>query len=276
MKELRTCLVAAVTLCALLATPAPAQAVPPSNDDRADATRFSTLPYTVTTDTTEATVDTAPADHCITAARSVWYRFNPATTGRVVVSTAGSNYDTSLDVYRVNATGGLNHITCDGSSGPGDTAALDFTAKTGVVYYLMVTDRRVSGPGGTLKLTARRPITSTVRLDGPGRVDRVDGSVRVRGTVQCSRAAHTQVELRLRQRVSALFIATGFGRRRGIECGPEERRFRVRVQPSTNIAFKEGLARVNGASWDSCEFQDVGCVSGKFGRETLRLRMRKG
>jgi len=96
-----------------------------------------------------------------TQTRSVWYRLDGATSGRVSVTTEGSNFDTVVAALAADAAGGLKEIECNDDSvaalGP---STLVFDAAAGTTYYIEVM-RSASSPANTLanslNLTISRP-----------------------------------------------------------------------------------------------------------------------
>jgi hypothetical protein len=254
---------------ALVSLPALAQAAPPPNDDWQSAIEVAAAPYQLTEDTTEAVRDVAPPteEACYSKRHSVWFRFTPTETQRLIILTAGSGYKTVLNLYRVVGPDTWEHERCSRTRA-GRAAGLDAKLQEGTVYYLMVSSYR--GAAGTLQLAVRRPMTTTVTLAGQGRADRVDGTAVVRGTLQCSRPGRTEIYVALRQRVG-IHVAKG-DRGGWRDCGPEPRTWRLRVIPDGAIAFKLGAARVVTSYYSSCDVDHVQCTSGRaFIRDTVTL-----
>lgn len=75
----------------------PVSAATPSNDDPEDATVISSIPFETELDSTDATAET-DSRGC-TVDHSVWYRFRPTETRRLVASTAGSEFSSLIAVY---------------------------------------------------------------------------------------------------------------------------------------------------------------------------------
>jgi hypothetical protein len=80
-------------------------AAPPSNDDCANATPVTTLPYVADIDTTEATPEAGDPNVCAGGGGpTVWYQLTPTFTGYACVRTCGSAYDTVVSaVLQCNA-----------------------------------------------------------------------------------------------------------------------------------------------------------------------------
>ncbi|MBI3949178.1 MAG: HYR domain-containing protein [Acidobacteria bacterium] len=135
----------------------PQQVRPPSNDDCDDAIPITSAdcPFTDTKNTSRATHEAnEPATCCGNPLRplqqqSVWYTFTNTTGGPlgVSLSTAGSNYDTVVQVY-TGSCGNLAPILCgcnDDANPPSDlTSRVGFVASPGMTYRIKVAAR-----GGT-------------------------------------------------------------------------------------------------------------------------------
>lgn len=124
-----------VTLAVLLLGLQPLAALAaPANDDLADATSITALPFSDVLDISEATVEPdEPEPWCAPISNTVWYRIElPKKTG-VVIDTAGSSFDTVLAVYDAN----LQHIACNDDM-EDLQARLGFEASRRTTYYLQV------------------------------------------------------------------------------------------------------------------------------------------
>jgi hypothetical protein len=128
----------------------PTSSVPPGNDACADATVVSALPYA------SAHIDTTEAQD---TDRRVWFRFTAPSTGTILLTTFGSNYATTLDVY----TGGCGVLTLasygtlkDFGVGRSSTVAL-LNATSGIEYLVRIGAEAlvnsVRDGGGMLRLT---------------------------------------------------------------------------------------------------------------------------
>ncbi|MGH2660064.1 MAG: hypothetical protein ACRDHS_10465 [Actinomycetota bacterium] len=112
-----------------------AAAVVPGNDDIANATVITALPFTDSLDTTDAT--TAPDDpQCEGNAHTVWYSFTPATDVSIAPNTFGSDYDTTLSAY-TGFPGALTQIACNDDF-LGLQSRIRFDAAAGTTYFIMV------------------------------------------------------------------------------------------------------------------------------------------
>ena len=114
----------------------------PTNDNFADAIEISSLPFSDSQNTTEATM--APDDPGIgcwyTQYGSVWYAFTPQTDVWIQTDTNGSNYSTSIGVF-TGSSGSFSLLTNNCSSG-----STQFHASAGTTYYFMINGWSGGGP----------------------------------------------------------------------------------------------------------------------------------
>lgn len=133
-----------LTLLALAALPlAPAHAGP-SNDRIEDAITIPRIPFSITMDTTAATSELLePRAWCSDLRATVWFRLQFQIQTPLVLHTRGSNFDTSLAVYRLTDDQVLHDVACnDDEWVPGvgslETSAVRFGAGAGDVLYVQV------------------------------------------------------------------------------------------------------------------------------------------
>jgi IS6 family transposase len=108
-------------------------AQPPVNDDIANSTVVTGVPFAHgPLDTSAATAAVADAQDCFNNG-STWYTFTPATDIAIEANTIGSDYDTTPAMY-VGAPGSLSLIECNNDVPP--VVRFDATANT--TYYFMV------------------------------------------------------------------------------------------------------------------------------------------
>jgi PKD repeat protein len=121
---------------------------PPSNDDFADATPLTSVPFSGSADTTAATVEAGepvPACPYGASAGTVWYAFTPPTSGSYSVSESAP-FGTQAAVYTGPTLGTLTQLACR-AFGP-----LTFHADADTTYYVQA--------GGVFGF--RGPITVTI------------------------------------------------------------------------------------------------------------------
>jgi hypothetical protein len=112
---LRLVVIATMGLALGSLTAPTALAQPPNNDDFANATVITDLPFSTTEDTTQATFDPTDPTSCFdTNIGSVWFAFTPPSDIMIQADTFGSNYNTLLSAW-TGTQGALNQ-------GPGKVA----------------------------------------------------------------------------------------------------------------------------------------------------------
>jgi hypothetical protein len=128
--------------------------VPLGNDQFAAAPGISSLPFSWTQDTAEATSETGePNPSCAAISNSVWYRYTPDVTQEVKVHTFDSDYDTQLAVWRGPSLGSLTEVGCDDDTGGTLQSEVQFAASAGQTYYFQVDG--FGAASGTLVLTLK-------------------------------------------------------------------------------------------------------------------------
>ena len=234
---------------ALGALPAPALATPPSNDAEAGAVSVEGVPFTHSTDTTEATGD---GPTFCSNRRSVFYTFTPAADVRVQVDTLGSDYDTTLAIYTRDEGGHVRAVSCNRYR-LGSAAGLRLRAEAGTTYLVMAarccgngSNGREGRPGGRLVITVTEvsdvPLDFVITIDG-GTVDPSTGIATISGTITCTKRSIVYAEAELRQLRDGLFIARGGWYAYEI-CTPDDPvELSIEVDSYTSVAFDAGAAR---------------------------------
>jgi len=159
-----------LTAMLLLLSTAVAQAAP-ANDDIAQATPITTLPFTDSTATVGAT--RAPGewtcDGSSDVTTTVWYVFTPAADTSIVASTVGSDYIITLSVH-TGEPGALTQIVCNQEYDDHfqSQAEVHFAATAGTTYFIMVGCGYRYCPGGDLRfsLDATQHLELTIALQG--------------------------------------------------------------------------------------------------------------
>lgn len=174
--------------------------VPPANDDFDQAIQVGSLPFEHTQDTSEAST-VADDPSCIRKLRTVWFEITPsrddlAKSNVVAVSTAGSDYATTVSVY-TGARGALQQVSCGGRQ-------TRFAAEAGQTYFVMVGSQTIDG--GSLRLTMTNvpppppPANLKLRVNRTGFTSTLTGDAAVQGEITCSKETRVTVGLTLRQR----------------------------------------------------------------------------
>jgi hypothetical protein len=156
----------------------------PGNDDRANATPVTAIPFNDVVDVSDATVeDDEPGTGCLTyyddefdetyevpVGHTVWYEVSLRNRTQVLVDTEGSGFDTVAVVYDSD----LNEIACNDDAGSLQ-AKVDFTAQRGQTYLVKIgsygdyLDEEYDDP--TLVVSIDRGRVKTRELN-PSRVER--------------------------------------------------------------------------------------------------------
>ena len=236
-------------ITAVLVLVAPdADATAPTNDVIGHATVITTLPTTITEDTSEATG--AVGDGPCVGGSSVWFRFRSQSDARMAVSTVGSDYDTMLAV----STGpqGSRQIVSCGDDSVGLAAALRFRATAGSTYWIAVSaccGRRAVG--GHLRLAVTRTVVTprghvTITKAETGGLS---GDLLVSGTATCDTAAAVELSGYARQRVDPGVARGYFGDVVGFCTPGQETAWRTTVTSETGWAFQPGVRVLLEGSW---------------------------
>ncbi len=237
-------LVAAVVLTAALPMVALASV---ENDERSGAIVISDpLPFVDSRDTSEATADlTDPAPSCVSTVATVWYSYTASDYMDLQADTFGSDYDTTLSVYRVQSDESLLEIACNDDF-DGLTSWVTFWVEPGDELLIMVGSFGDS-PGGNLTVTLQpgmNPPFEEIAVElsvGGATVNRGTGHVTVHGTITCSIAAEAFVGGEIRQRVGRSYI---YGSLFGFtSCGPDPTAWSATTEFETGV-FAGGQAQV--------------------------------
>lgn len=183
---------ALLTSAALLLVFVPAaSAAPPSNDEMATPIVITSVPATITLDTTEATSSDSDPGYCFGPElgpdpATVWFSYTPTVSGPLAATTFGSDYDTTLYVGTV-ADGEFEQIACSDDTRTLQ-AGLRFDATAGVTYYFVAATSPFAGVNGgnlVFNLDVGLPAQEVaVTLDPIGTITK-DG-VLFTGTVSCT------------------------------------------------------------------------------------------
>jgi Ca2+-binding RTX toxin-like protein len=152
-----------------------AHAIPPQNDDFADAQPVTEpLPFTLTQLTTEATDEPdEPLTRdfgCGFSSATVWYSYAPSADTVVAADTIGSDFDTVLAVWQGNDLASLTLVGCADDSRGGRQSSVPFLAEAGTEYHIQIGG--FVGDTGSLSFRVRQTtagfVEGTVTDDGTG------------------------------------------------------------------------------------------------------------
>jgi Tol biopolymer transport system component len=131
-------------------------ALAPVNDNFADAQIIGGDSGSASVDNTEATAEAGEPDHAGHAAGlSVWYRWQPTTSGSVTFDTldpAGVYSDTVLSVYTGSSVGALTEVASNDDASSYIYSAVSFEATASTVYYIALDVHDEMGFPGALVL----------------------------------------------------------------------------------------------------------------------------
>lgn len=135
---------ALLVACVLtMSMPGVANAAAPANDGFADAIAVTEpLPFTDSLDTAEATTEpdepTVDDFGCGFMASTVWYSFVPSVDTIVAADTVGSDFDTTLAVWKGTDLASLTLVGCSDDARGGVQSSVPFAAEAGVEYRIQV------------------------------------------------------------------------------------------------------------------------------------------
>jgi hypothetical protein len=112
---------------------------PPANDDFENSVSLVSLPFAETVDMLDSTKQPEEPGGTCGDSNDVWYDYTPFMAEKwVVVSTAGSDHRTQVEVWTGDSIDTLQLVTCDDHFGPDDTEWSGFRAPLvqGTTYRL--------------------------------------------------------------------------------------------------------------------------------------------
>ncbi|HET8659249.1 MAG TPA: PKD domain-containing protein [Micromonosporaceae bacterium] len=114
---------------------AAASATPPGNDDFANATSISSLPFADSGSLAEATAEPGEPQQWCASQQTVWYALTPASGITITADAIGSDFGVGLSIYRSTGSSfyDLQFLDCIGY---GRSSSL--RAEAGATYYLRV------------------------------------------------------------------------------------------------------------------------------------------
>ena len=141
---------------------------PPANDLFASATSLTSGPASAMGSNAGASKESGEPNHAGNAGgASVWWSWTAPSSGSWRVSTAGSNFDTTLCIYTGTSVEALTAVANDDNSGGGGTSRTDFAAVAGTTYRIAV-----DGYNGITGIIA---LTVAVATAAPANNDFADG-----------------------------------------------------------------------------------------------------
>jgi hypothetical protein len=123
------------------------QIAPPANDNFADATQITSLPFNVEASTVRATFESGePTPSCWSgySFKTVWFTHTPSTNTPLTMTLGSGSISPVVVIYTGSALDSLTEINC-GFGG------MSFMAQAGVTYYFQLSDN--VGNEGTIPFT---------------------------------------------------------------------------------------------------------------------------
>lgn len=229
---------------ALIAPAAYAEA--PVNDNWDAATDVTAIPFEDALDTTEATTDAVqPPEMGGFKHNTVWYHLNLSADRTVVVTTEGTDYYNKVSLYEADSAtqtpDGWTHLKGDRGD-EGYPAGISLSLEADHDYYIVIGARK-SEPGGNAQLTVRNPAHVTFKLLH-AKVDPIDGSALLRGTIATDLPVVGSLSMELRQ-VAGDWVASGGAYTRLSVSPGDASAWHMRL--TTEHPFHPGRARVLNA-----------------------------
>jgi len=113
--------------------------VPPANDNFADALLISGTAGSVAATNAGASMETGEPDHAgAPGGRSVWFQWTATTTNEMSMTTAGSDFDTTLAVYTGTSVDALAEVASNDAFEEDGTSVVIFLPSAGTTYRIAV------------------------------------------------------------------------------------------------------------------------------------------
>jgi hypothetical protein len=246
---------------ALLVMPAAATTAP-SNDERSGATTIPSLPYATVQDVSDATlgIDDPTPDwvegDCFdgevdTGDRTVWYRYTPDADERLIVSTAGTTYPHTIQVWEASGPT-LRVVACgyqypSGQGEPETGHTRSFQAVAGREYIILIGqvlwDHYGPPPEQTpLNLSlGLRVLDVDIAVDQRAYLNLAKGTVTATGTIRCSER-FVDVDVRVSQGTGRNSVTATTSP--SYTCDAEQRRFRLNLSNTGDGRLTGGPARL--------------------------------
>jgi hypothetical protein len=203
---------------------------------------ISSLPFSDTVDTTQATSDATDAEAAtacgfssVELSATVWYAFTPSADQAVVVSTAGSNYTTGVAVV-TGQPGSFAGVTCT-------VGEVEFVARAGQTYYMDAAGV-FGSTGGTLDFSVTGKPAPVFTVDRSAHFDSKTGAATVTGSLACPAGfLGDSINLSVSQRVGRGAVS-GSALAPVTSCGAVPQPWSITIHPSSGSKFAGGRANV--------------------------------
>jgi hypothetical protein len=238
---------ALISTAATFAFASTALAAAPPNDTFSGATPITSLPFSTTEDTTQATIDSADAAAALACgaggfqlSNSVWFSYTPSSNQLIQIDTSGTDYSVGLAVVAGSPDTGFSSVNCGLGSGV-------FSLNAGTTYHIDFAEFG-AGTGGTLNVSIGslpNPI-SAFSIDSTASFDKTSGSATVTGSITCPGGAFAfgsgQLSTDPHGRNAAITGPTFFGSPlSALTCDGTPHPWSVTIAPQSGL-FKGGPA----------------------------------
>lgn len=115
----------------------------PFNDDFANACKIEGDTVSTRGVNIGATAESGEPTHAVAGGTSLWWKWTATRSGKVVVDTRGSSFDTTVAVYTGSAVNALTSIASNDDAPGGTSSRTSFSAVSGTTYSIAV-----DGKGG--------------------------------------------------------------------------------------------------------------------------------
>jgi hypothetical protein len=243
---------AAISVVALVMTgwgvavATPAFAAVPSNDTIQGATEVSTVPFSITEDTTEATTDAVETSLNATCGapevdHGVWFHATVAQSGFYTADVSQSSYNAGI-IVAAGPADSPTFINCQPGSITGPLQAGQD------VYLLVFGDGTSAATSGTMVLNitqAPPPPTVGLTINSKGSFGK-DGSATISGTITCSgdSSGGSDIFGTVNQRVGRSLFSSFFDNQPGLVCDGTPQPWSGTATPQNGL-FGGGKASVD-------------------------------
>ena len=158
--------IAVISIVVLLTgLPIAANAATPSNDDFANASAISSLPFQTSESTIDATTETnEPNPVCLPLDHTVWFRYKAPRNANLVANLSGTDFYVAGGVYTGTSLSNLKAVGCWDTTPSDHEAVNGFSVSAGKTYFLQIGSLE-GFPGGELhvRIEPAATIQGTVR-----------------------------------------------------------------------------------------------------------------
>jgi acid phosphatase type 7 len=131
---------------------------------------------------------------------TLWWRWTAPATGRAVINTTGSSFNTSLGIYTGSAVNALNQVAFSGSVFGQTLTEVSFTTEQGTEYQIQVGGMQRFGSGGgtpatgSIQLNVQMPASVTITSPTNGSVFIAGNNYEITATASSPNGAITKVD----------------------------------------------------------------------------------